>query len=44
VLHEVDLSAIRGKGLHYLSPADLAAIERFVEQTQPIIDGGWANT
>ena len=30
VLHEVDLSAIRGKGLHYLSPADLAAIERFV--------------
>ncbi|MDA1041006.1 MAG: MMPL family transporter [Planctomycetota bacterium] len=41
VLHEVDLSAIRGKGLHYLSPADLAAIERFVEQTQPIIDGGW---
>jgi uncharacterized protein len=42
VLHEVDLSAIRGKGLHYLSPADLAAIERFVEQTQPIIDGGWA--
>lgn len=42
VLHEVDLSAIRGKGLHYLSPADLSAIERFVEQTQPIIDGGWA--
>lgn len=42
VLHEVDLSAIRGKGLHYLAPSDLAAIERFVEQTQPIIDGGWA--
>lgn len=42
VLHEVDLSAIRGKGLHYLSPSDLMSIERFVEQTQPIIDGGWA--
>ncbi len=42
VLYEVDLSVIRGKGLHYLSPADLAAIERFVEQTKPIIDGGWA--
>jgi hopanoid biosynthesis associated RND transporter like protein HpnN len=42
VLHEVDLSAIRGKGLHYLSPSDLASIERFVEQTQPIVDGGWA--
>lgn len=42
VLHEVDLSAIRGKGLHYLSPSDLTAIERFVEQTQPIMEGGWA--
>ena len=42
VLHEVDLSAIRAKGLHYLSPADLAAIDRFIERTQPILDGGWA--
>ena len=41
VLHEVDLSQIRSKGLHYLSPTDLAAIDRFVEQTQPILDGGW---
>jgi hopanoid biosynthesis associated RND transporter like protein HpnN len=41
VLHEVDLSRIRSKGLHYLSPADLAAIDRFVERTQPILDGGW---
>jgi hopanoid biosynthesis associated RND transporter like protein HpnN len=42
VLHEVDLSKIRAKGLHYLSPADLAAIDRFIERTQPILDGGWA--
>ena len=42
VLHEVDLSAIRAKGLHYLSPADLTAIDRFIERTQPILDGGWA--
>ena len=42
VLHEVDLSKIRSKGLHYLSPADLADIDRFVERTQPILDGGWA--
>ena len=42
VLHEVDLSAIRSKGLHYLSPADLAEIDRFIERTQPILEGGWA--
>ena len=41
VLHEVDLSRIRSKGLHYLSPADLTAIDRFIERTQPILDGGW---
>jgi hopanoid biosynthesis associated RND transporter like protein HpnN len=43
VLHEVDLSKIRAKGLHYLAPADLAAIDRFIEQTQPIVEGGWAH-
>jgi len=42
VLHEVDLSRIRAKGLHYLAPTDLTAIDRFIEQTQPIIAGGWA--
>jgi hopanoid biosynthesis associated RND transporter like protein HpnN len=41
VLHEVDLSRIRSKGLHYLSPADLTAIDRFIERTEPILDGGW---
>ncbi|MFM8735081.1 MAG: MMPL family transporter [Pirellulales bacterium] len=43
VLHEVDLSKIRAKGLHYLSPADLADIDRFIERTLPILDGGWAH-
>jgi hypothetical protein len=42
VLHEVDLSRIRAKGLHYLSPADLAEIDRFIERTRPILEGGWA--
>ncbi len=42
VLHEVDLSRIRSKGLHYLSPADLTSLDGFIEQTQPIIEGGWA--
>jgi len=43
VLHEVDLSKIRAKGLHYLTATDLADIDRFIEQTKPIIDGGWAH-
>ncbi|MFM8892044.1 MAG: MMPL family transporter, partial [Planctomycetia bacterium] len=43
VLHEVDLSKIRSKGLHYLSPRDLADIDRFIEQTAPILEGGWAH-
>lgn len=41
VLHEVDLSRIRSKGLHYLAVEDLAAIDRFVELTEPVLDGGW---
>jgi len=43
VLHEVDLSKIRAKGLHYLSPADLTEIDRFIEQTEPILAGGWSH-
>jgi hopanoid biosynthesis associated RND transporter like protein HpnN len=43
VLHEVDLSRIRSKGLHYLSPADLEGIDRFTEQAAPVLQGGWAH-
>ncbi len=42
VLHEVDLSRIRSKGLHYLSANDLADIERFIDRAWPILQGGWA--
>ena len=42
VLHEVDLSKIRSKGLHYLAPAELTGIERFLAETQPIIAGDWS--
>jgi len=42
VLHEVNLSRIRAKGLHYLAPADLAGIDRFIEGSRPIVEGGWA--
>ena len=42
VLHEVDLSRIREKGLHYLQPDDLLAIEAFLDRVEPILAGDWA--
>ena len=42
VLHEVDLSKIRSKGLHYLQPAELHQIERFLDKVEPVVHGGWA--
>ena len=42
VLHEVDLSTIRGKGLHYLPPSELLGIEDFLDKAQPVINGDWS--
>jgi hypothetical protein len=42
ILHEVDLSKIRSKGLHYLNPPELLAIERFLDESEPIVRGDWA--
>jgi hopanoid biosynthesis associated RND transporter like protein HpnN len=42
VLHEVDLSEIRSKGLHYLQVKDLEAIDRFLAESEPILAGGWS--
>ncbi len=41
VLHQVDLSSVRSKGLHYLEPEKLEAIEQFVVETGPIVAGQW---
>lgn len=41
VLHELDLSRIRAKGLHYATPSELHEIEDFVIKTKPIVDGQW---
>jgi len=41
VLHEVDLSKIRRKGLHYLEPDELREIEHFLDEIEPILDGNW---
>jgi hypothetical protein len=42
VLHEVDLSKIRSKGLHYLAPGELETLDYFLAETQPIVAGDWS--
>ncbi len=42
VLHEVDLSKIRSKGLHYLTAEELTAIDGFLAEAQPIVAGDWS--
>lgn len=42
VLHEVDLSKIRSKGLHYLQVEELLGIEGFLDRVAPILDGDWS--
>ncbi len=42
ILHEVDLSKIRSKGLHYLSVDELAEIDRGLDRVEPILQGDWS--
>lgn len=42
VLHQVDLSKIRSKGLHYLGEAEIDATNRFTARLEPIIQGDWS--
>ena len=41
VLHRVDFSPIRAKGLHYLDVEQLETIERFVTEAKPVVSNGW---
>ena len=41
IMHEVDLSKIRGKGLHYLTEPELLAIDRFLDEVEPTVRGDW---
>jgi len=41
IMHEVDLSQIRGKGLHYLTEPELLAIDRFLARVEPTVRGEW---
>lgn len=41
VLHKVDLSKVRAKGLHYLPATELVALDRFLGDVEPIARGQW---
>lgn len=42
VLHKIDLSKIRSKGLYYLKPEELANIEMFLDKFGQLTRGNWA--
>jgi uncharacterized protein len=42
VLHEVDLSKIRAKGLHYLPADQLKGINQYLDEAVPIVTGDWS--
>lgn len=42
ILHEVDLTTLRAKGLFYLPPVELASVEQFIAQSTPIVRGQWS--
>ena len=42
ILHKVDSSKLRAKGLHYLEAKPLKEIESFLGQAQPVLQGDWA--
>ncbi len=41
VMHQYDLTRLRGKGLHYLTPEQLAGIGGFLNRAAPIMQGDW---
>jgi hopanoid biosynthesis associated RND transporter like protein HpnN len=41
VLHEINFSKIRDKGLFYLSAEELRTVEGFLCDVEPIVRGGW---
>lgn len=42
VLHDVDLTRVQAKGLHYLPLEELHGIEQFVDYVAPVVDDGWS--
>ena len=42
VLHRVDLSSVRAKGLHYLSVEELQQLEQSLAEIGPVLSGDWS--
>jgi hypothetical protein len=42
ILNKIDFSKVRSKGLYYLEPKDLAAIDSLVKQAEPVLQGDWS--
>lgn len=42
VLHEIDLSKVRAKGLYYLDTNQLQRLDGFLDKVGPILQGDWA--
>lgn len=42
VLHKIDLTKLRSKGLYYLPPEDLRRVEEFLRRVGPILHGDWS--
>ena len=42
LMHEVDLSPLRSKALHYLSPDDLRKVDSFVEEFDSVAKDDWS--
>ena len=42
VLHKIDLSRVRSKGLHYLTVDQLVEVDQFIDSVAPTVKGDWA--
>lgn len=42
LMNQVDLSPLRAKALHYVSPAELERIGAFVRRFEPVVAGDWS--
>lgn len=41
VMHQYDLTRLRDKGLHYLTPEQLTGIGAFLDRASPVLQGDW---
>jgi hypothetical protein len=42
IMHETDLSALRGKGLQFLSLNELERVDEFLAEIEPVLSGDWS--